>query len=302
MEFGKVPQIDLYNIDFTLPVDTELNLKTLADNKRTNSLQVFVGSAKWGRKEWINKIYPPKTKEVNFLDEYVKHFNSIELNATFYKIYDPEAIHSWKEKAVSNPDFRFCPKFSQTITHYRRFKNVDEVTTAYYNSILAFGDHLGPLFIQVGNNFTPKSFPALKAYLESLPTDIPVFLELRHKEWFANSLIRKELLDLLTKLKIGAVLTDTAGRRDVLHMELTTAEAFVRFVGNNLHPTDYIRMDDWVSRIKSWQAQGLQKLWFFMHQPDEVYTPEAADYFIEKLNAELGLNLMRPIFLNKNQI
>ena len=301
MEFGRVLPEELPLVDFTLPPDPALTVKTLAESKTGKPLEVHVGLAKWGRKEWVGKIYPPKTKDANFLDEYVKHFDCIELNATFYNIYPAATIAKWKAKADAMPGFKFCPKFSQSISHIRRLKNADEITTQYYEGILAFGDNLGPLFLQVGDNFTPKSFPDLKLYLEQLPKDIPVFLELRHKEWYATPEFRKQIFDLLHELNIGAVITDASGRRDVVHMELPTPHAFIRFVGNSLHTTDYARVDEWVMRIKQWQQMGLQSVWFFMHQHDERYSPELADYVIDELNKALGINMMRPTFLDRDK-
>ena len=301
MEFGRVNQEELFNVDFSLPHDSELTINTLKSAKNDSPLQVHVGCAKWGRKEWLGKIYPLKAKEANFLDEYVKHFDCIELNATFYNIYPPETIIKWKEKANTTPGFKFCPKFSQSISHIRRLKNAEDLTTKYYEGIMAFGDKLGPLFLQVGDNFTPKSIPDLKAYLENLPKDIPLFLELRHKEWFASAEVRDNIFNLLHELKIGAVITDASGRRDVVHMELPTPHAFIRFVGNSLHPTDYSRIDEWVQRIKQWRDMGLQSAWFFMHQHDERYSPELADYVVEQLNIELGLSLQRPKFMDRDK-
>jgi uncharacterized protein YecE (DUF72 family) len=207
-------------IDFRLPPDPEMTIQTLKSAKGNGDLQVHVGCAKWGRKEWLGKIYPVKTKEDNFLEEYVKHFRCIELNATFYKIYGPEMISKWRDKAAGAPDFKFCPKFSQTITHIRRLKNTEELTTRYYKGILAFGDQLGPLFLQVRDNYTPRNLPDLKSYLVHLPTDVPVFLEARHKDWYAVNEYRDELLNMLKELNIGVVIIDAAGRRDCVHMTL----------------------------------------------------------------------------------
>src|SRR5580704_3410056 len=153
MEFGRVDHELLAEVDFSLPPDPELTITTLKAAKGFGPLKVHIGCAKWGRKEWLGKIYPLKTKEANFLDEYVKHFDSIELNATFYQVYGPETIGKWKAKAETNPNFKFCPKFAQNISHIRRLKNAEELTTQFYNGILAFGDQLGPLFLQVGDNF-----------------------------------------------------------------------------------------------------------------------------------------------------
>lgn len=297
MEFGKVSPEELAAIDFSLPPDSPLTVATLAAANSDTPLQVHVGCAKWGRKEWVGQIYPPKTKDANFLDEYVKHFDCIELNATFYNIYPPSTIAKWKEKADSNPDFKFCPKFSQSISHIKRLKNADEVTTTFYEGISAFGEKLGPLFLQLSDNFTPKSFSELKTYLEHLPTDVPVYVEVRHKEWYANPEARQAYFNLLRDLNMGTVITDASGRRDCVHMELTTPHAFIRYVGNGLTKGDYERIDSWVERIKQWRDMGLQSVWFFMHQHDEQYSPVLADYTVQRLNEALGLNLRRPHFI-----
>ena len=299
MEFGRVNDEQLPLVDFTLPPDTQLTIDTLRAASHKKQLEVHVGCAKWGRKEWIGQIYPPKTKEANFLDEYAKHFDCIELNATFYNVYPASTIAKWRDKAAINPNFKFCPKFSQNISHIKRLKNAEEVTTAFYEGIMAFGDMLGPLFLQLGDNYTPKSLPDLMAYLEALPRDVPVYVEVRHKDWFAVPSARQELFGMLRSLNIGTVITDATGRRDCVHMELPTPHAFIRFVGNGLHPTDYARIDEWVQRIKQWHEQGLQSLWFFMHQHDEQFSPVLCDYVVQQLNTELGLNLMRPRFINK---
>ena len=301
MEFGRIPEHELALTDFTLPADPAFTLETLRSARPGEPFKVHVGCAKWGRKEWVGKIYPPKTKDANFLDEYVKHFNSIELNATFYQTYGPDTIAKWKAKADVNPEFKFCPKFSQSISHIRRLKNAEEITTSYYQGIMAFGDKLGPLFLQLSDNFTPKSFPELEAYLTPLPTDVPVFVELRHKEWFANSDCREAAFNLFKRLNIGAVITDASGRRDCLHMMLPTPHAFIRFVGNSLHPTDYARCDEWVERIVQWKELGLQSVYFFMHQHDERYSPELCDYVIEQLNKKLGLSIPRPTFIDREK-
>lgn len=301
MEFGRVKPEELPLVDFTLPPDPALTRAVLAAAKDIDPVKVYVGCAKWGRKEWVGKIYPPKTKEANFLDEYVKHFDSIELNATFYNVYPAETIAKWKAKANSNPDFKFCPKFSQSISHIRRLKNADDVTTQFYEGIMAFGEKLGPVFLQLSDNYGPKNIADLRTYLQSLPKDVPVYLEVRHKEWYASQEANTELFAMLKELGVGSIITDASGRRDCVHMTLPTPHAFIRFVGNSLDKTDYQRVDEWVSRIKDWADQGLKSVWFFMHQHDERYSPELSDYVSVELNKALGTHLRRPVFIEKDK-
>ena len=77
-------------------------------------------------------------------------------------------------------------------------------------------------------------------------------------------------------------------------MELTTPHTMIRFVGNNLHETDYTRSDAWVKRIKNRREKGLKTPWFFVHQLDGDNSTAMYDYNIRLLNMELGVNLQPP--------
>ena len=78
--------------------------------------------------------------------------------------------------------------------------------------------------------------------------------------------------------------------------------AFIRYVGNSLHPTDYTRIDDWVKRIKTWLENGLKELYFFMHMHDEAKSPEMTVYLVDQLNSICGLNLQRPKFVDNIEV
>ncbi|RZL47166.1 MAG: DUF72 domain-containing protein [Pedobacter sp.] len=300
MEFGRVAPEEISTIDFTLPPDGEQTLLTLNSAKKFEKPLFYVGCAKWGRKEWKELIYPKKTKEADFLGEYVKHFNSIELNAVFYSIPKEEQIIKWREQVAANTngEFLFCPKFSRTITHIKRLKDTDFLTDEYIKAISAFGPYLGPCFLQVSDNFGTNNMEVLENYLKKLPQDLKVFVEVRHKDWFVGD-AKKQLFSMLAKHNKGAAITDASGRRDCLHMELPTPDAFIRFVGNGgpYLDSDKARVDEWIVRIKKWLDDGLQQIYFFLHQHDEADTPLIADYTIEQFNKHLGSDLSRINFI-----
>lgn len=304
MEFGRVAEEAINTIDFTLPPDGEQTHLTFAQLKPVADPQFYVGCAKWGRKEWKDLIYPKKTKEADFLGEYVKHFNSIELNAIFYSLPKEEQILKWAEQVKANTkgDFMFCPKFSRTITHLKRLKDTDYLTDEYIKAISAFGRYLGPCFLQVSDNFGPNNMGILANYLEKLPADLKVFVEVRHPDWFKGE-ARKELFSLLASLGKGAAITDASGRRDCVHMELPTPNAFIRFVGNGgkYLDSDKARVDEWVVRLKSWLEQGLENIYFFLHQHDEADTPLIADYTIQEFNKHLKSKLPRINFITQQR-
>jgi len=295
MEFGRVPENELDKVDFSLPAEPPSNKKILKGKPIKNS-KVYVGCAKWGRTEWVGKIYPPKTKEKDFLKHYVDHYNCIELNATHYKIYGATGIAKWKEKAAGK-DFLFCPKMYQGVTHRGKLNGKEFITNEFFRGIVAFEENLGTIFVQVSDSFSPNRRKELFDYLASLPKDLQFFLEVRHPGWFAKEDVQKELFETLSGLNIGAVITDTAGRRDCAHMHLTVPKTFIRYVGNSLHPTDYTRCDVWVKRMKYWLEKGIQELYFFMHMHDEATSPELTVYLVDKMNKECRLKLIKPKFI-----
>ncbi len=292
MEFGRLEPDELEAVDFSLPNDHP-GIETGAD--KTNKTLVYIGCAKWGRKDWVGTIYPPKTKEEDFLPHYAKNFNSVELNATFYKIPSRKQAEAWSAKVGEG--FLFCPKVSQSITHIRRLKNAAEATDRFLQGVAGFGNKLGPLFLMLHPGMAPKTLENVDEFLTSLPEEFNVFVEVRHPEWF-----RPESLDALSQVlhkhRAGFVITDAAGRRDCLHMRMTNNQTFIRFVGNGLHPSDYTRIDAWVNRIGKWIDAGVEKIFFFMHQHEEVHSPILSRYLIEKINTECNLTIKVPEFQN----
>lgn len=294
MKFGKVPVDELDSLNLNLPEDHP-DTRQLLKEKTKSAPKVYAGCAKWGRKEWVGKLYPEGTKDKDFLDHYVRHFNAIELNSTFYGTRKKVA-EGWAQRAIEG--FKFCPKFFRSISHYKRLKGAEEVTEAFLYIMDSFGDNLGPSFLQLPDNFTPSKFTDLEHFIRWLPKDVSVAVELRHTGWFTDDTVVDELFHMMRSHNKSMVITDTAGRRDCLHQRLTSDMVFIRFNGYDLHPSDYSRMDQWVDRLSEWFELGLKEVYFFAHQENEALTPATCDYFIKGINKKLGLNVKSPEFKN----
>ncbi len=287
MKFGQVE--NPANVDFTLPATPAATMELLRKKKKSQKgLQVCVGCAKWNKQD-LKGFYPRGIKDE--LAYYATQFNSIELNATFYHSPTKEQVEKWREKTP--PDFKFFPKIPQTISHYGRLLHTKERVIEFCDAIALFEEKLGMAFLQMHDHFKPKDFDRLKSFLEDFPAGIPLAVEVRNEEWFANKEASDSFFQQLERLQQVAVLVDTAGRRDMLHMRLTKPTAFIRFVGAN-HASDYSRMDEWVERIYHWHKEGLKGLYFFVHQNVEVESPLLAAYFIDRLNERLGLSVRKP--------
>jgi uncharacterized protein YecE (DUF72 family) len=293
MQFGKVEDPSI--IDYTLPADAKETAAILAANKPKQDFKAYVGCAKWNKAD-LKGFYPKGTKDE--LTYYSTQFNSIELNATFYGMPSSEQVITWTEKTPA--DFKFFPKLTNTVSHFKRLINVKEPVEQFCDAISNFEDKLGMAFLQLHDNFKPKDFERLKIVANEFPKVIPLGVEVRNQEWFSNEAIAGEFAKLFEANGITNIIVDTAGRRDMLHMRLTTPTAFVRFVGANVDEIDKKRLDDWVERIADWKKQGLENLYFFVHQNVELSSPLFSAYFTKKLNKALGTDLKIPVMANQS--
>lgn len=288
MKFGQVDNPE--EIDFTLPED-HLDTKRLLGKSKSKDLKAYVGCAKWNKAD-LKNFYPKGTKDE--LGYYSTQFNCIELNATFYRLFPFSTFEKWRD---NTPDeFKFFPKIGQDISHFGRLKDTEKKVDEFVNNASHLQDKLGVPFLQMHNNFAPKDFDRVKAFVKNWQYDIPLAIEFRKTDWYNDPEVSADLYELLESNKIANVLVDTAGRRDLLHMRLTTPAAFIRYVGAN-HKSDYTRLDDWIDRIAVWKKQGLSELYFFVHQNIEEESPLLSAYFIEKLNKKIGTDLKIPTTL-----
>ncbi len=284
MEFGKLP--DISGVDFSLPSDNPANARLLRELPPASGPgRLYIGCTGWSMKEWVGRVYPAGTKSKDYLRHYSRQFNTIELNTTHYRIPDAAMAARWREE--SEPDFRFCPKLPQTISHSRNLGLEGGLIDQFCSAIGGLEEKLGCCFMQLPPHFAPNRLPELEKFFRIFPRHIPLALELRHKSWFEPNYSQEALFEMLEHYRISTVITDVAGRRDILHMRLTTGTAMLRFVGNGLHPTDYSRADAWIGRMKQWFAAGLQEVYLFAHEPDNLLAPELAAYFLEKAREAL---------------
>jgi len=222
---------------------------------------------------------------------YSSQFNAIELNATFYRLFPKEQFVKWREKTPEG--FRFFPKITQEISHWKRLSETERLVDAYIHSVSGLEDKLGMIFLQMHNNFSPKDFDRVVRFIDYWPKEYPLTVEFRHTDWYNDVKVANEVNQLLLENKITSTIVETAGRRDLIHMRLTSPSAFVRWTGAN-HKSDYKRLDDWVERIADWISQGIEHVYFFVHQNLELESPLLAAYFINKLNIKMDYELQIP--------
>lgn len=274
MEFGKARK--LKEIDFSLaPLDSRNSY-----HHKDKDFKIHLGAPAWGCDAWRGKLYPLRCKPQDYLYHYSRELNAIELNSTFYGIPRSEITKRWISRIPS--EFRFCPKVPRQISHEALPASATGWKSSlnkYCDFVSELGHHAGPSFLQLSPEFSPNSLVHLEAFLKSWPKDFQLQIELRHPNFFSNRHLITRVYDLFREHQVGCVITDVAGKRELSHASLPNSCLFVRFIGNDLHETDFSRIKSWISRISDYRQEGLTEVFFFIHEPDDVHAPELLNFF-----------------------
>jgi uncharacterized protein YecE (DUF72 family) len=305
MKFGRLADVHTLP-DFSLPQEDPANTRVLSALRKKQQVvsediqkpNVYVGCPVWGEDSFLGKLYAPDTKPKERLYKYGEQFLSIELNSTYYHL-SLEQILGWKEQVPAH--FKFCPKIPKIISHDKGLKNVKEDIQYFYKVVEEFEETLGHPFLLLPPHFGPDQWGLLELFVSRSVAWRPLAIELRHPDWYVNKPLLQKVFQLFEEYNVTSVITDTPGRRDVLHQRLTGDTVMIRFKGLNGHPTDFERMNRWVEQLQSWFEQGLQTVYFFMHQEEKHLAIDASIYFIEKLNQVCGLNIEPPTIWTKPQ-
>ncbi|AGH94338.1 DUF72 domain-containing protein [Pseudobdellovibrio exovorus] len=292
MEFGKLQ--DVSHVDWTLPLDSELSLRFVRQQAKVENTatEYRLGTPAWAHKEWVGLIYPPKTSAADYLYHYSRAYGSIELNTSHYRIPSAEQTAKWRSQVPA--DFLFCSKVFQEISHRRHGLSDRGLLSTWYDYLKTLENNRGPSFIQFPPHFDYNSKALLFQFLKQWPDDFELALELRHPSWLQDRQILPALTEYLQTRRIGLVITDVAGRRDLLHTSISSDFTMIRFIGNDLHPSDTTRMADWAERLKAWSDEGLKRVFFFVHEPDDIKAPQMTQITIQQLR-EAGAADLDPL-------
>lgn len=293
MKFGQceVPEL----VDFTLRPYNEDDTAILNAKAHKGPLKLYTGSTSWINKEWKGSIYPQRFKAADSLDYYGKQFNAIELNTTHYRIPTDELVKKWISKVPS--DFKFCPKAPQSISHRKDLGLTSGAFHEFMNILPFFAGHLGCTFIQCPTYFNATHLPLIEQLITNLPEPLSFAIELRDESFYSKSLSQTIKEHLIYK-KVSWVVTDTAGRRDIVHNHITSDFLFVRFVACGVIEIDQKRLDEWINRILLLQEKGMDSIYFFFHDPDHYTRAEMAIYLHRQLIDQKDIQFRGP---NLNQ-
>jgi uncharacterized protein YecE (DUF72 family) len=210
---------------------------------------VRIGCSGWNYAHWRNGVfYPPRLPPHRWLAYYAAHFDTVEVNATFYRLPTVKAVQGWVEG--SPPGFLFAVKASRYLTHIKRLTDLGGGPTRFYERIapLVASPKLGPVLWQLPATFH-RDDERLAQALAALPPGRHCF-EFRHASWFAD-----EVYELLRRHGIALVIGDNPSR-PFQTLELTADWTFVRFHhGSRGRRGNYSdsELEEWARRIDDWR-------------------------------------------------
>ena len=206
----------------------------------------WIGTSGWDYKHWRGPFYPEEMPAAKWLDFFCRHFKTVELNNTFYRLPREE---TWRKWGRSVPEgFVFSVKASRFITHVKRLRDCEEPLETFLGRARLLGDALGPVLYQLPPNFqrTPVNVERVADFLALLPQDVRHVFEFRHESWFTD-----EVFALLSRHNAGFCAFHMADRETPL--EATTDFAYIRFHGSDsMYGGSYSeeQLANWAGRIQ----------------------------------------------------
>ena len=152
--------------------------------------RVWIGTSGWVYKEWAGHFYPkgwPKKDEFAY---YTRHFPTVEINATFYRLPSKKMVRGWHERSPEG--FQFAVKGSRYLTHIRRLKDTGAGLKKYFRRLVPLAEKTGPILWQLPPNFlkNDENQARLARFLARLPTRYRHAVEFRHPSWFDEETFR----------------------------------------------------------------------------------------------------------------
>lgn len=230
----------------------------------TNPLpaNLHVGTSSWSSTDWYGVFYPPELAPSEFITHYAQHFDTVEIDSTFYRHPSDSMVRHWARRAPAG--FRFAAKVPQVITHEKYLHDCEEEITRFVTTMSGLGEKLGPMLLQfpyvakkkAGQEYqTGDAFrERLSRFLAALPTSAFRFaVEVRNSHW-----VKPALLDLLREHRVALTLscyyTMPALSELMKRMDVVTADfTYIRFLGHHQ------RMNTLIDKLM--KEQGKEKQW-----------------------------------------
>jgi uncharacterized protein YecE (DUF72 family) len=230
---------------------------------------IRIGTSGFHYRHWVGPFYPPKTSAAKMLEYYVRHFDTLELNNSFYRLPTASAFECWRDSTPRN--FVFAVKASRFITHNKKLKDPENAIENLLPRAGHLGQKLGPILFQLPPNWR-VNVERLENLLEILPREHRYAFEFRETSW-----MKPEVNRILKRFNAAFCIYELAGYHSPF--EVTSDFTYVRLHGpaSGKYQGSYSneRLQAWASRIESW-AKELKAVYVYFDNDQAGYAAQNA--------------------------
>jgi uncharacterized protein YecE (DUF72 family) len=214
-----------------------------------------VGCSGWQYRHWRGDFYPTALQARRWFEHYSRHFDTVEINNTFYRLPESETFAAWRRQAP--PGFLYAVKASRFLTHMKKLKDPDEPLDRFFTRARALGKTLGPVLYQLPPHW-PVDFARLAAFVGALPRRRIHAIEFRHPSWYAA-----EVAALLEQFSVALCLHDMHGSESGFR-EVGPVR-YVRFHGATKYGGRYddATLDRWADWLAGRARSGIPVFAYF---------------------------------------
>ena len=217
---------------------------------------IHVGTSGWYYADWAGPFYPKDLSKKDFLAYYAKHFDTVEINNSFYQLPQIETLKAWRKTVP--PGFVFTVKASRYITHMKKLKDARDALFSFLKRVEALRDKLGPILFQLPPkwHFNPERF---YDFLEALPPEHRYAFEFRDPSWQDP-----KAYEAMKLFGIAFCIYDLEGY--LSPKEITADFIYIRLHGpGNAYRGKYNNqtLSGWMGAFSAWANQGIEVFCYF---------------------------------------
>ena len=230
--------------------------------------EIRIGTSGWHYRHWLGRFYPKELPPRQMFAFYQQHFDTVELNNSFYRLPTPEAFDCWKASAPA--DFIFAVKGSRFVTHNKKLKEPEQPLKNLLPRAERLGNKLGPILWQLPPKWR-RNTERLEEFLQALPQRHRYAFEFREASWHHES-----VYDILSRHNAAYCIYELAGFST--EPQVTADFAYVRLHGpGGKYQGSYSKQSlyQWAARMAEW-TQKLSAIYVYFDNDQAAYAARNA--------------------------
>lgn len=226
-----------------------------------------VGCSGWFYWKWRGLFYPADIPTGAWFDHYAAHFDTVEINASFYSWPTVTNVKNWKRQ-LGRRNFIYTVKVCELITHIKKFRGTKTLVKDFGMIADILGERMGCFLFQL-----PPSYRFTKARLTSILDQLDParrnVVEFRHASWWNETVYA-------AFREAGVIFCSCSGPRLPDELVKTADDVYVRLHGPERwyrHHYSKEELSKWAERIN---LSGAKRAWIYFNNDDEAHAPENA--------------------------